>query len=147
MELADAVKVLAGVIGGGVGKTLLDHVFADRRERRGRVRPKDEERIEKVRAAAEEGFLSTARLLLDLPQSDSPEKTFADRALGELNDDRLERAWHRFVNHSRQAQLDNRKAECEHRQVAFEVRYSVYKELSVLYQDVVNSLNRIERHR
>ncbi len=147
VEFADVVKVLAGIIGGGVGKTLLDYVFTDRRDRRVRLRPKDEERIEKVRAGAEEEYLSTARILLDLPQSDSPEKTFADRALGELNDVRLEQAWHSFVNHSRQAQLDNRKAEFEHRELPFEMRYGVYKELSALYQDVVNSLNRIERHR
>ena len=53
MEAPDIARYVGVFLGGGLAKTLVDHLLADRRERRSGLRPRDRERIEAIRSMTE----------------------------------------------------------------------------------------------
>jgi len=54
MDLGDAATMLGAFLGGGVAKTVIDGVLADRHDRRTTLRRRDHVRIDDVRSAAAE---------------------------------------------------------------------------------------------
>lgn len=149
METGDVVRYLGIFLGGGVSggvitAKLLDHWLTDRRERRVRLRPKDDERIGIVRARAEELYMSTARKLWQLPAEPSPPSVpdSADRAVPELDDKRLTSAWNAFVIRAHSAQLAE-----EWDEAPSENRWTTFQTVSRGYYLLLQELNRLERRR
>lgn len=52
MEQGEVIRLVAAFVGGGIGKTVLDHFLNDWTARRSAVRPKDMGRIETLRQQA-----------------------------------------------------------------------------------------------
>lgn len=103
---------------GGLAKTILDHWLADRRVRRGELRPRDLERIETVRRGAREVVdtsIEQAAMATETghapsyPTKMQPETADATwTALDQLSDRRLRRRWRRLEERARTVPMASR---------------------------------------
>ena len=143
VQADDVMKVLGGFLGGNVFKVIVDHWLTGRRERQHELRTKDLERIERARASVEDISSSTTRMLLD-PGREMPDVNLGGRAVAELDDRKLRRAWEGFVGHAFRAQLENRVGREE---VPSAQRHRAFSELCAFRETVTSHLNRLERSR
>ena len=140
MDLSEAAQLGGAFLGGGLAKTVLDHLLADRAARRSSLRPVDRERINVVRSAT--WAMLHQRLVPDHADF-SPDDAFQLLpALRGLGDRRLNRRFNR---------LSLRADATPHAQPDFDMERRLdrreYGSLWKACERVMKRLNRLERHR
>ncbi len=150
MEKGEVIRLVAAFVGGGIGKTILDHLLSDWTARRTALRPKDMERIETLRKQADTILEQQLDAAVDyrskpevMPSADiiSPDTWDVVRpALFKLGDRRLSRKWTKF---ERYATFFPRR----YAGLAEEESDKAWRTLYRLHERVLRHLTKLERRR